>query len=212
MNANEIEKLAETLAEQIDADTAGRLPSMADTRRNWKEPILQALTTAIESVEKERHDEYKRRLYYQNIVYDCCTRLDVAHGRSVRNGTGILAGTIEEPSNEVRLELEKLKAERDQLQKEADYFNECVKRLKAEKEAVINMSATTIANLHARCAELEKALQKHHDHANESCVVYFEQDGKPIEISTDLAEAYQESGLWEETENALHPQQPNEKD
>jgi len=50
---------------------------------------------------------------------------------------------------------------------------------------------------------IEEALAAHHQHANESCVVYFEQDGKPIEISTDLAEAYQESDLWAKTTDVL---------
>lgn len=52
-------------------------------------------------------------------------------------------------------------------------------------------------------AALQTALRKHHTHASEECRVYFEQDGKPIDICTNLGEAYQESSLCEETLGAL---------
>lgn len=58
-------------------------------------------------------------------------------------------------------------------------------------------------SLKSRVEQLKSALQKHHDHHSESCVVYFEQDGKPIEISVDLGEAYQDSDLCELTCRAL---------
>ena len=46
-------------------------------------------------------------------------------------------------------------------------------------------------------------LSEHHKHHQETLVVYFEQDGKPIEMSTDLGEAYLESDLAERTSDAL---------
>ena len=51
---------------------------------------------------------------------------------------------------------------------------------------------------------LMEALRKHHQHAKEGAVVFFEQDGKPSEIATDLGDAYQDSGLCEETCDALY--------
>jgi hypothetical protein len=50
---------------------------------------------------------------------------------------------------------------------------------------------------------LVDALRNHHAHASESCNVFFEQDGKAIDIATDLGEAYQDSELCEKTYDAL---------
>lgn len=60
-----------------------------------------------------------------------------------------------------------------------------------------------IGSWRARALELNRVLRKHHEHHQEECRVYFEQDGKPIDICTDLGEAYSESGLAEETVKAL---------
>lgn len=54
-----------------------------------------------------------------------------------------------------------------------------------------------------QAAAMREALQKHHDHASEACNVFFEQDGKPIDICTDLGEAYQDSSLCELTLDAM---------
>jgi len=50
---------------------------------------------------------------------------------------------------------------------------------------------------------LADVLQAHHKHASEAGNVYFEQDGKPIDVVTDLGEAYQESDLCDKTMAAL---------
>ena len=42
--------------------------------------------------------EKAHRVYYQNIVYDACRRLDKMLGR--RPGEGIVCGTADEPSRE----------------------------------------------------------------------------------------------------------------
>ena len=47
--------------------------------------------------------EKNRRIYYQDIVYKVCNLLDRHYGR--KPGTGLVCGTIEEPSNEVQDEL-----------------------------------------------------------------------------------------------------------
>lgn len=60
-----------------------------------------------------------------------------------------------------------------------------------------------VYKLRETCDELAAALKAQDDHHSESCVVFFEQDGKPIEISTDLGEAYQESELCEKTGKAI---------
>ena len=51
--------------------------------------------------------------------------------------------------------------------------------------------------------ELGGKLAKHHKHHSEPCTVYFEQDGKPIDVLTDLGDAYQDSALAEETGDSL---------
>jgi hypothetical protein len=51
---------------------------------------------------------------------------------------------------------------------------------------------------------VQQVLRLHHQHAQEMGSVYFEQDGKPIEMSTDLGEAYIESDLYGRTEKVLN--------
>src|ERR1041384_1829379 len=46
--------------------------------------------------------EKQRRVYYQNIVYHVCAVLDRMNGNNVSRGTGIVCGTIDEPSNQVQ--------------------------------------------------------------------------------------------------------------
>lgn len=52
-------------------------------------------------------------------------------------------------------------------------------------------------------SERIKALRELHEHSKEECWVYFEQDGKPIEIVVDLGEAYGDSELAERVADAL---------
>jgi len=59
--------------------------------------------------------------------------------------------------------------------------------------------------LNRRIAALRVGLQAHHDRNLEKLVVYFQQDGKPVEMETDLGEAYSESALCEQTTLALRP-------
>lgn len=72
------------------------------------------LSTARAEVEAEK----ARRIYYQQIVYDVCNRLDRVLGNSVTEGTGIVCGTKDAPSRETQDSLdwvfsnmEKLRAE-----------------------------------------------------------------------------------------------------
>jgi len=59
--------------------------------------------------------EKARRIYYQDIVYKSCNQLDRAFGRSVREGTGIVCGTLEHPATEVQDGITALREERDRL-------------------------------------------------------------------------------------------------
>ena len=60
--------------------------------------------------------EKNRRIYYQDIVYKVCNLLDKHYGR--KPGTGLVCGTIEEPSNEVQDELATLLTEHAALKRE----------------------------------------------------------------------------------------------
>lgn len=78
------------------------------------------------------------------------------------------------------------------------------------KQAIEGLTANVFA-LSASCDQLRTVLRQHHEHASESVKVYFEQDGKPIDICTDLGESYQESTLCDSTvdvlnRHELHPQ------
>lgn len=54
-----------------------------------------------------------------------------------------------------------------------------------------------------KCAKLQGLLRELHAKLSEKCNVFFEQDGKPIDILTDLGEAYQESALCEKVSTCL---------
>jgi len=71
---------------------------------------------------------------------------------------------------------------------------------------IANNLRRELASKNADVALLVKALRAHHQHDSESCPVFFEQDGKPIELCTDLGEAYGESALAEQTVKALGTQ------
>lgn len=55
----------------------------------------------------------------------------------------------------------------------------------------------------AMAQELYGRLLIHHEHQSETCNVFFEQNGKPLDFSTDLGEAYQESDMYEKTTSVL---------
>ncbi len=59
------------------------------------------------------------------------------------------------------------------------------------------------AALEAKVKVLREALRRQHENQMEECKVFFSQDDKPIDIETDLSEAYSESSLCEETINVL---------
>lgn len=52
--------------------------------------------------------------------------------------------------------------------------------------------------------EIADILREHHLHAMESLNVFFEQDGKPIDVAVDLGDAYGESDIYERTDEILH--------
>lgn len=53
-------------------------------------------------------DEKKRRIYYQDIVYSVCGMLDEANGNHISRGTGVVCGTVDEPSTEVQEQMRQL--------------------------------------------------------------------------------------------------------
>jgi HD-GYP domain-containing protein (c-di-GMP phosphodiesterase class II) len=79
----------------------------------------------------------------------------------------------------------------------------------ASTKAWSTAACEQIANLNAQAAQLRGALEQCHAKMSEECNVYFEQDGKPIDICIDLGEAYQESSLCEQVYAALHNPVPS---
>jgi len=76
-----------------------------------------------------------------------------------------------------------------------EQLEEDCKALRTEVEALKQKNAT-----------LRKVLEALHKKTSETCNVFFEQDGKPIDIVTDLGEAYQESDLCSQVYQALKDQ------
>ena len=69
---------------------------------DWFGCALSEIMGIIDEVIK-LETEKDRRIYYQDIVYKVCNLLDKYHDRGP--GTGLVCGTVEEPSNEVQDEL-----------------------------------------------------------------------------------------------------------
>jgi len=62
--------------------------------------------------------EKDRRIYYQNIVYYVCGKLDQAFGKSVCRGTGTVCGTADKPSSEVQDSMRRLLLELQMLRRQ----------------------------------------------------------------------------------------------
>lgn len=60
-----------------------------------------------------------------------------------------------------------------------------------------------IEELEAALKIAGEALEAHHKHHQQALEVYLEQDGKPLDFSIDLGEAYSDSGLCEKTGEAI---------
>ena len=71
--------------------------------------------------------EKNRRIYYQDIVYKVCNLLDKHYDR--RPGTGLVCGTIEEPSSEVQDELATLLNEHTTLKRENEALRTTYKKI-----------------------------------------------------------------------------------
>jgi hypothetical protein len=83
-------------------------------------PLQQAWAERYnEGVVYGRVEEKKRRVYYQDIVYAVCARLDQIDGRQVTNGEGIVCGTVETPSTEVQQRMERLVKELQEAKKDS---------------------------------------------------------------------------------------------
>jgi len=68
------------------------------------------------------YTEKDRRIYYQDIVYKVCNLLDKHCGR--KPGTGLVCGTIDEPSDEVQDELSTILNKHTALKRENERLKE----------------------------------------------------------------------------------------
>ena len=73
---------------------------MNGMRRNSERCSLKELREENRKLRERLADEKSRRVYYQNIVYGVCNILDAATERFC--GTGVVCGTVREPSTEVQ--------------------------------------------------------------------------------------------------------------
>jgi hypothetical protein len=62
-------------------------------------------------------DEKRRRVYFENLVYEVCHLLNIATGRSVRYDTQVIAGSADKPSNDVPATLQNLIEELGRLRR-----------------------------------------------------------------------------------------------
>lgn len=69
---------------------------------------------------KKLADEKERRIYYQDVVYRVCNLIDRAAGRNARIGTGVVAGTIDNPSQDIDRTLSGLFKELSDLRRQDD--------------------------------------------------------------------------------------------
>ena len=64
-----------------------------------REDVVEAVNAELDTL--PGFSEKDRRIYYQNIVYSVCGLIDDATGGHVSRGTGVVCGTVDEPSTEV---------------------------------------------------------------------------------------------------------------
>lgn len=107
-------------------------------------------------------------------------------------------------SRALELEVQRLTGEKKILQKEITLNNEAAQTWDRHALVADNFALKqSLATWQGISDELEQKLRKIHKHNSESNPVYFQQDGKPIEIVVDLGEAYQDSAMCEEIYEAL---------
>ena len=113
----------ETMA-RVVAELAVLIPA-APAPANWAEILREAanwetdhaivLTTFLDAIKPHwptaaTEPEKRYRIYYQDIVYAVCNRLDAATGR--KPGVGVVCGTADNPTTEVQEALDELLAKR----------------------------------------------------------------------------------------------------
>lgn len=89
---------------------------------------------------------------------------------------------------------------------EADDLKEQVAFLQTDlgaMERVSNNLKQELVTLKQSLAPMREVLAEHHKHHQEKCLVFFSQGGRPIDIETDLGEAYSESALAEKTSESI---------
>lgn len=132
-----------------------------------------------------------------DLMLDEFRRIDVLAG------TSEITGICERAAQKIRQRVP-LIVQRDQLEaRVANAIKDCDMAV-----ALANVFEMERNGLRDELHRAKTTLRKHHLHASEGCNVFFEQDGKPIEIATDLGEAYQESALHDETCAALSTPAP----
>ena len=126
MNEQQESKTPRTVA--LDKTIANRIADSADTDIRLMEGAYDEMFGHAKLLEVESGKEKDRRCYYQGIVYSLLTALDRWTGRSVRNGSGLLSGTLEQPSKDCECGIAEVDAKITRLETELGEAKEALRK------------------------------------------------------------------------------------
>ena len=109
-----------------DLDSVANEMEQGFQQRGGRKACRYLLGKIVEEERERLREEKKRRVYYQNIVYQCCNALDGPRHCSTSGGS-LVCGTIEEPQTEVQDAVQSVCRENEHLAAE-------VMRLRKEKK------------------------------------------------------------------------------
>jgi hypothetical protein len=89
------------------------------------EVLNDLIVNARNGDDADEPTEKKRRVYYQNIVYQVCNVLDMIQGKHVRGGEGVVCGTLEAPSERVQTCMMALFHKVDAMKSDLASLKEC---------------------------------------------------------------------------------------
>ena len=100
--------------------------------------------------------EKERRIYYQDIVYHVCNKLDWTKDR--KPGMGIVCGTVDEPSHEVQDEMDELVAHLASLEAENKRLRDALGQTSRAAMGIMADDAVNVKEKDKHIAELEAQL------------------------------------------------------
>lgn len=115
---SENESLRQQLMQRIEEQDE----YIAELSRNLaaQEITISDLRQQLQAATAEKDTEKRRRVYYQSIVYAVCNKLDSCNGKT----TGIVCGTVKEPSTDTEDALEAVLRELTELREKINQVDE----------------------------------------------------------------------------------------